>query len=212
MMPARAVATALLATALAAAGAGCPAPPRVSLTGTWPEAPPVASEYAAITERWTRRGALRGDYQAALEIAATLKSPEWRAARAALDADARGLTGPARDQVLAQARADAAGPYELQLVVVTWDRRENDLDRGARSAWRVRLLDESGAEIAPLEIVRDKRPPLVIRGEFPAFGDFATAYVARFPRAQPVLGPGVKRVRLQVSGARGGVGVVWLAP
>ena len=36
-----------------------------------------------------------------------------------------------------------------------------------------------------LEIVKDKRPGYVLHAEFPAFGDFATAYVARFPRTQP---------------------------
>src|SRR5690606_9469842 len=109
-------------------------------------------------------------------------SPEWRAARAEKDADARGLEGEARAQRIAQARAEGAGPCEFQLTVVTWDRRESDLDRGAKSVWRVRLLDEQGFEIAPLEIIKDKRPPLIIREEFPAFGDFATSYLARFPR------------------------------
>ena len=97
-------------------------------------------------------------------------------------------------------------------MVTTWDRRENDLDRGAKSVWRVRLLDEQGKEIEPLEIVKDKRPPFIVRAEFPALGDFATAYVARFPRTRPILGPDVRQVRLRFSSTRGGIGLTWLAP
>lgn len=196
----------LVGVAAAACGG---AEPAVRLADDWPTA--VSGKYADVTERWTRRTRLRGPYQEALELAATFKSPEWRAARAEMDADARGLEGEARAQRIAQARAEAAGPYELQLMVVTWDRRESDLDRGAKSVWRVRLLDEQGFEIEPLEIVKDKRPPFIIREEFPAFGDFATAYVARFPRTKPLLGPNVRQLRLRLSSTRGGVSLIWHA-
>jgi hypothetical protein len=197
----------LLVLGAAACGA---AEPRVRLVDDWPSAP--AGDYASVTERWTRTARMRGQYQEAIELAATFKSPEWRAARAEMDADARGLEGEARAQRIAQARAEAAGPYEFELMVVTWDRRENDLDRGAKSVWRVRLLDEQGMEIEPLEIIKDKRPPFIIRQEFPAFGDFATAYLARFPRTKPLLGPNVQKLRLRFSSTRGGIGLTWQAP
>src|SRR6185312_17127156 len=133
-------------------------------------------------------------------------------AHAMRDADHRGLTGDARDQRLAQAQADMAGPYEVELMVTTWDRRENDLDRGKRSVWRVVLVDEQGHEIEPLEIVKDKRPTFTVRAEFPALGDFATPYVARFPRTPAILGPSVHALKLRISGERGGVEVAWNAP
>jgi len=195
----------LLATA--ACGA---AEPKVRLVDDWPTA--ISGDYDDVTERWTRQARMRGTYQEALEIAVTFKSSEWRAARAEKDADARGLGGEARAQRLAQARAEAAGPYEFQLMVVTWDRRESDLDRGAKSVWRVRLLDDQGFEIEPLEIIKDKRPPFIIREEFPAYGDFATAYLARFPRTKPLLGPDVRQLRMRFSSARGGVSLIWHAP
>lgn len=204
----------LLWLALAAAACGAAAcsgaAPAVRLVEDWPATAP--RDYDAVTERWTRQARMRGTYQEALELAATFKSPEWRAARAEKDADARGLGGEARRQRLEQARAEAAGPYELELMIVTWDRRESDLDRGEKSVWRVRMLDEQGFEIEPLEIVKDKRPPYIVREEFPAFGDFATAYVVRFPRQKPLLGPGVRQLHLRLSSSRGGVSLIWRAP
>lgn len=198
----------VLLAVLFAACAAKPGP--VRLTEQWPAQPP--SDYDAVTFNWTRTAVLRGQYQEVLDLAATFKSPEWRAAHAARDADHRALTGEARAQRLAQAQAEMAGPYEIELMVTTWDRRENDLDRGAKSVWHVVLVDDAGHEIEPIEIVKDKRPTFTIRSEFPALGDFATAYIARFPRTPPVLGPSVRAVRLRMSSERGGVEIAWAAP
>ena len=187
---------------------GCAsAPPPVRLVDDWPDRP---RGYDAVVVDWTRSALLRADYQQVCEVVATLKSPEWRSARATQDADARGLVGEARAQRLAQARADAtAGPYEIELLVTTWDRRENDLDRGARSVWRVALIDDQGQEIAPVEIVRDRRPAFIVRAEFPGLGEFATAYVARFPRTAALFRAGATQVRLRLSSARGGLELRW---
>jgi hypothetical protein len=182
--------------------------PNVALGGSWP---PEVRDYDDVVKDLTRTTVLHDNYQEVLDLTATLKTPEWFAARAARDIETRGLVEPGRSQRLLQAQADAAGPYELELLVTTWDRRENDLNRGKKSIWRVVLIDDLGNEIEPLEIVKDKRPTFTIRADFPLYGDFATAYIARFPRAKPVLGPSVKQVRLRMSSPRGGVELAWLA-
>jgi len=197
-------AAAFFVAVLLTACGGSPRP--VRLTADWPA---QAGDYADVTRSWTRTTSMRADYQEILEVAATLKSPEWRAAHAARDADHRRLDGAAREQRMAQARAEMEGPWEVELMVTTWDRRENDLDRGKRSVWHVALVDDAGNEIEPLEIVKDKRPAFTVRADYPALGDFATPYIARFPRTAAILGPGVKQVRLRMSGSRGGVELVW---
>jgi hypothetical protein len=199
-----------LASILLVLAIGCSGTaPRVRLTEDWPAS---VGDYEDVTEQWTRKARLRGQYQEALELAATFKSPEWRAAHAAKDADARGLVGEARAQRFAQAQAEVAGPYEIQVMLTTWDRRENDLDRGKKSVWRIRILDAQGNEIEPLEIIKDKRPAITLRAEFPAHGDFSTAYIVRFARTAALLGPSAKQIRLRMSGERGGVEVVWESP
>lgn len=205
----RSAAIAVLSIALPFCAACAAAVPTVRLTEDWPA---QIRDYSAVTEDWTRKAQLHANYQEVCELVATFKSAEWRAARAVRDAEVRGLVGPARDQRLADARAEAAGPYELEVMVTTWDRRENDLERGKKSVWRVVLIDESGNEIEPLEIVRDRRPAFVVRAEFPALGEFATPYVARFPRTTPLFGPSARRVRLRMSSTRGGLEVAWTAP
>ncbi len=194
----------LVGSALASACGSRVAP--ITLTEDWPA---TIADYDDVTSQWTRSARMRGEYQEALEVVATFKSSEWRAAHAEKDANSRGLEGNARSQQVSQARADAAGPYEFEVMLTTWDRRENDLDRGVKSTWKVRMMDEQGVEIEPLEVVKDKRPAFVVRSEFPALGDFATAYIVRFPRTKPLLGPGVKEMRMHLSSERGGADLRW---
>jgi hypothetical protein len=200
---------ALVLLFLAACGS---TPPLVPLTPDWPRDAPASDDYDDVTKTWTRSANLRGSYQEVLELAAVFKSPEWRAVYAARDAEHRRLGGDGRNQRMAQAQAEMEGPWEVELLVTTWDRRENDLDRGKRSVWRVVLVDDAGNEIEPLEIVKDRRPAFTLRADYPALGDFAIAYVARFPRTAPVLGPGVKQVRLRMSSSRGSVELAWTSP
>jgi hypothetical protein len=186
-------------------------PPRVPLCECWPDE--VAGDYDSVTKRWTRDGSLRGEYQEVLDLSAVFMSPEWRAIHAAREAKQRGLVGEQREQLFANAKKAAlADPFEVELLVTTWDRKENDLDRGKRSVWHVVLVDEQGKEIEPLEIVKDKRPQFTLRSQFPAFGDFATAYIARFPRVPGVLGPNVRKLALRMSSERGAVELIWAAP
>ena len=164
------------------------------------------SPYERTTTTWTRKGEMRQRYQEALTVAVTFKSLQWREAFARKTGEDRGLTGPALEQHIAAAKADDAGPLEFQMVVVTWDRRENDLDRGKKSVWHIVLLDDQGMEVEPLEIRKDKRPKFIIRAEFPAMGDFGEAYIVRFPRDKIT---NLANLRLHMSSPRGGLRLVW---
>ncbi|HEY5924619.1 MAG TPA: hypothetical protein VIV11_23230 [Kofleriaceae bacterium] len=187
---------------------GCATLPKRQLCGSWPS---EAYDYDLTTQAWTAKTRIADVYQEILELAAVFKSPQWRAAYANRDAYFRKLEGPQREARMAQAKAETEGPYEVALLVTTWDRRENDLDRGEKSIWRIVLVDEAGNEIKPLEIVKDKRPAFTVRADYPEYGDFATAYTARFPRDKELFGPGVQRLRLRMSGVRGGAEVTWTA-
>jgi hypothetical protein len=196
-----------IAALVAFAACGPPLPKR-TLCAQWPQ---MAEDYDRTTEAWTVRAQLRDQYQEILEVAGVFKGPQWRAAYASRDAYFRKLTGAAREQRMAQAQAELAGPYEVELLVTTWDRRENDLDRGKKSVWRVVLVDDQDNEIEPIEIVKDKRPAFTVRADYAAFGDFATAYIARFPRDKQLLGCEAKRLRLRMSSGRGGIELTWTA-
>jgi hypothetical protein len=195
------------ALAVLALGCGSRAAGPVSLDGTWPEQP---GSYRDVHEQWTRHGVLRKYPSIVLEVYATFKSPAWRAAHAAYLAERRNMANAARAVLLEQTRlASESEPYEVQLLVTTNERRENDLTKGKRSVWRVVLVDQQGNEIEPLSIERDRRPREVILAEYPDLGDFAEPYVARFPRDVALLGPDAARFSLKMGSSRGGVELVW---
>lgn len=214
--------TAVTAGALAlAAGSssGCrSAPPRVPLTAAWPAAQGEASieladaRYQATTKRWTRHGQVRNGYREVVTVDATLASPEWSAAKVERDAALAG-DGPAERQARrAAAQAAEAAGYVVHLLIATWDRRENNLDRGERASWSVALLADDGRRLVPTKVVRDKRPRPVVRAEFDHLGDFAEAYTLTFPRDVELFGDAARRIRLRLSGAEGATELSWDAP
>ena len=196
-----------LAVALSVAG-GCGGTAAVGFSEQWPN---ESGDYRDVTADWTRHAELNAGYQEALVVDATFKSAEWRAASIERTVRLGGLDGTQRAALTQQAQKDLAEHYEVQLLVTTWDRRENDLHRGPKSVWKVVLIDDAGVAIEAASIERDRRPENVLRAEYPALGDFSQAYVAKFPRRVELMRPGAKRFALRIWGARGAVEMAWRA-
>ncbi len=198
---------------LALAGCHTSSPP-IELSSAWPR---KAGDFDDVNEKWTRHGrdnsGLGGEQRYRLEqtidIYATFKSPEWRAAWISHQAERHHLSGAAIRELTDKAKAEDAERYEVALLVATHDRRSNDLQKGTRSTWRVALVDESGTEIVASEIKRDRRPHVEIAAEFPHMGDFHEPYVARFPRSVDLLRPEARRFLLKVTSEQGGVVLEW---
>lgn len=190
--------------------AGCVPAQRVNLSGQWPAQP---GSYTAVDEAWTRHATLRtglsDQFEEVLDVYATLESPDWRAAYVS-HRGRRELLSAQALRALAQAQQQEAAKYhEVELLVATHRRDENDLDDGKRSVWRLRLVNSKAAEVAPVSIVRDRRPRQVIRADFPQLGDFAKAYIVKFPAKLQIFGDGADWVALKLASSRGGVKMVW---
>lgn len=204
-MSARVVVVAIAAL-LCAACAKTPQP--VDLAADWPS---ELRAYPDVERDWTRSGDFVHRFNKLLEVHATFKSPEWRAAWVAMQAREKHLPPAERDALLAEHKAEHADHYEMLLLVSTYDGRENDLQKGDKSVWRVALIDDRGNQVVPSSIKRDRRPDSVIKAEHPLMNDFAQAYVVTFPRTIEVLRGDADRFSLRVSGSRGGVELTWQA-
>jgi hypothetical protein len=190
--------------------AACGAPAhRIAFSDDWPTR---VARFDEVSDAWTRTVKMRSGYEESLTLQATFKSPEWRAARIARDVGYAHMSDAAATDLVGKEQASLADHYEVELIVTTWERRENDLDRGERSVWHLSLVDDDGTEVQPIEVVRDKRPREVLLADFPEFGDFAIAYVAKFPKKTDVFRTGAKKVSLHMWSARGGVELAWAAP
>ena len=201
-----------MALGLALALAGCAgSPPNPRFVGTWPAQVPSSGAYDDETAAWTRSGELHANFQQVAKLHALIKSPSWRAAWVARRAQRGRLSDAARAELMAAQQQADQEALEVVLVVTTWDRSENDLDRGGRSVWRIALVDADGNEVLPTEIKRDRRPEMVLRAEYEGVDDFARVYVAKFPRATHIYGDEVQKVGLRMSSPRGGIELTWQA-
>ncbi len=180
----------------------------IRLSEEWPAEP---AEYEQAYEHWTRSGTVRQGYDQVLSVHGTFKSPAWRAAYVRERAETLMLPPNERAQLLATQRQEASEYHELELLVSTYHREENDLVKGERSVWRLALVDDEGNEVAPVAILKDRRPENVIRAEYPDMSDFDTAYVIRFPRTIDILGNGARRFSLKMASPRGGTELIWQA-
>ncbi|HEU5057073.1 MAG TPA: hypothetical protein VFU21_11135 [Kofleriaceae bacterium] len=202
-----------IAAACGLAGCGSATRP-IELSSAWPQ---KTDDFEDVNEKWTRHGrdnsGLGGKHRHRLEqtidIYATFKSPEWRAAWIAHQAEMHRMSPAAVRELTEKVKKEDAEQYEVALLVATHDRRSNDLQKGSRSTWRVALVDEAGTEIVASEIKRDRRPAAEIAAEFPHMGDFHEPYVARFPRSVDLLRPEASRFQLKVTSHQGGVVLEW---
>ncbi len=182
------------------------AAPPVAFATTWPTR---VANFDDVTRAWTRRAKLRNGYEESLALSATIKTPEWRAARVARDVRYARMSEASASELVTKEQAALADHYEVELLVATWARRENDLERGEKSSWRVVLVADDGTEIKPIAIRRDRRPREQVELEHPDFGDFTVAYIATFPKDRDLLAG--RSIRLHMSSARGGVELLWRA-
>jgi predicted small lipoprotein YifL len=202
------------AALLALAVAACGGPGPVELSSAWPS---KTGDFEDVNEKWTRHGrdnsGLGGEERHRLEqtidVYATFKSPEWRAAWIARQAERHHLSQAAVRELTDKAKAEDAENYEVALLVATHDRQSNDLQKGKRSSWRVALVDQGGTEIVASEIKRDRRARVELESQYPHMGDFHEPYVARFPRSVDLLRPEARRFLLKVTSEQGGVVLEW---
>lgn len=207
-------AAAVLAVIAGAGGAGCGAAATgpVELSASWPEDPPSLED---ATRAWTRSDRLVGSFSEQMELIAavhvTFKSPQWRAALVEREARRGELDAAATEARLAEEKKAAAEHHEFVLLLTTHDRRLNDLTKGDRSVWSLRLRDGSGTDVAPVEVKKDRRPRSEIASELPHLGDFDQIYIVKFPGDVPIVGASADKFSLKMWSGRGALELVWSA-
>lgn len=200
-----------LVLCLTFAGCGGSAGP-ISLSPEWPSQPPDLDD---ASRAWTREGSLitsitEGRTMIA-RLHATFESPQWRAAKVAR-ARRRGQLSAAEVQGRLDAeKQEAAKEHDFYLLLATHDARANDLSKGDRSMWTVRLRDDKGNSVAPISIKKDRRPREEIKSELPQLSGFDQVYVARFPASLKILGPDARSFSLVMWSGLGTMKLVWKA-
>jgi hypothetical protein len=199
----------VLAAALALGGC---AAPKVTL-GEGPREY-VATDYDAVLDRWTRTERLFAlpELETYLTATATFESWDFRWSYVVRYVQDYRLTIDQRKKLLEKALDETRLRHQFFVALYGGERRYNDLTK-PDSAWIVRLIDDTGNETAPQEIIAIKKPNSLERNYFPYNTVFRQAFRIRFPRTtqdgRPTISPQAKWFGLRFAGAQGNSELIW---
>jgi hypothetical protein len=201
-----------LALAAALVVAGCASAP-VVVSMADPQKPATAKDYVAEVKRWTRHAHLRSDFDEALDVDATLRSPEFRDAYAAKYIELYRIGPENQAHTRGEILSDGADSYEFHIETATHDYALNDLT-SAKTVWRVTLIDDQGHEVQPTRVVGQKERRTLDEQFYPYVGIFSRGWTVRFPRTRadgtPLVGADTKALTLRFAGPQGSVDLVWV--
>lgn len=174
----------------------------------------VATDYETVLNNWTRTERLfsLSDLDTFLTATATFESWDFRWAYTIRYVQDYRLTIEQRKKLLEKALDETRVRHQFFVAITGGERRYNDLTK-ADSAWIVRLIDDTGNETAPQEIVALRRPNAIERHYFPYNTVFRQAFRIRFPRevdGRPTISPKAKWFGLRFAGAQGNCELTWV--
>jgi len=201
-----------LALAAALVVAGCASAP-VVVSMADPQKPATAKDYVAQVKRWTRHAHLRSDFDEALDVDATLRSPEFRDAYAAKYIELYRIGPENQAHTRGEILSDGADSYEFHIETATHDYALNDLT-SAKTVWRLTLVDDEGHEVQPTRVVGQKERRTLDEQFYPYVNIFSRGWTVRFPRTRidgsPLVGSETKALTLRFAGPQGSVDLVWV--
>ncbi len=188
----------------------CAGAQRVSLEP--PAIAPTSQQYLPMLQRWTRRGDVRADFDETLIVAATLRSPEFRAAFAAHWIDVFRLlpseAPTARDNLM----SDGAQFWEFHLETSTHRWELNDIS-SVRSTWRLALQADHERAVVATTIDHSKARRELDVGFYPYANEFTRGWRVRFPKnlpdGSPLIDAKTRVVTLRLAGPEGSVDLDW---
>jgi hypothetical protein len=170
-----------------------------------------SEDYLGVFNAWTRHAKLVQDVGTVMEVWATFKSWDLRQAYIAKYAKAYDLSEADREALVRSQQEAARTTYEIHLVAQSTTDSWNDLERRS-SAWRITLLDGTGAELSPTSIKAEKFPELYEQEFFPTRTPFSRTYTVRFARPEgsdAFVGPLSGRLILRIDSPLGKVEAAW---
>jgi hypothetical protein len=174
----------------------------------------VPTDYDAVLDRWTRTERMFSlpELETYLTATATFESYDFRWAYVVRYVQDYRLTIDQRRKLMEKALDETRRQHQFFVALYGGDRRYNDLTK-PNSAWIVRLIDDTGNETAPQEIVAIRKPNAIERNYFPYNTQFRQAFRIRFPRTtpegKPTISPAAKWFGLRFAGAQRNSELVW---
>ena len=171
-------------------------------------------DYPSVLEAWTRHAKLVQDVGTVMEVWATFQSWDFRQAYIAKYSKIYDLPEGEREALAKSEREKARAVYDIHLVAQSTNERWNDF-ANKDSAWRLTLLDGTGAELASTSIKVQKLPDAYESEFFPTRTPFSKTYAVRFVPPEGTgdafVGPASGRLILRFASPLGKLEVAWEA-
>lgn len=174
----------------------------------------VAQDYDQVLKRWTRTTELvsMSELDNVLCVTATYESWDFRWAYAVRYAEDYRLTVEQRRSLLEGSLAESRREHEFFVALYAQKHKWGDLMRD-NPAWIVRLIDDTGNEVAPREINEIKRPGAIEHTYFPYTSPWRRIFRISFPMAfgdgRTTISPRARWFGLRFAGAQGNDQLVW---
>jgi hypothetical protein len=174
----------------------------------------VATDYENVLRTWTRTEHLfaLSELDNFLTATATFESWDFRWAYVVRYAQDYRLTIDQRQKLLEKTLEETHQRHQFFVAIFGGVRKYNDLT-APNSAWIVRLIDDTGNETAPEEIIAITKPNALERTYFPYNTVWRQAFRIRFPRTtadgRQTISPSAKWFGLRFAGAQGNSELVW---
>lgn len=196
---------------LGALGSGCSQP-----TVRIAEGPReyVAQDYSRVLQRWTRTTELvsMSELDNVLTVTATYESWDFRWAYVVRYAEDYRLTVEQRRSLLEGSLAESRREHQFYVALYAQKYKWGDLIRD-NPAWIVRLIDDTGNEVAPHELNEIRRPGAIEHTYFPYTNPWRRVFRISFPISfgdgRPTISPKAKWFGLRFAGAQGNDELVW---
>jgi hypothetical protein len=174
----------------------------------------VAQDYLRVLQLWTRSTQLLSVEQMdnVLTVTATYESWDFRWAYVIRYADDYRLTVDQRQSLLERSLAETHDEHLFYVALAAQKYKWGDLDLES-PAWVLRLIDDTGSETVPTDIVEVKRPGPIEQTYFPYTNPWRRAYRITFPvhrpDGSPSISPKAHRFGLRFAGAQGNDELSW---
>lgn len=172
-----------------------------------------AKRYESFLDKWTREKKLitTDEMDNVLTVTSTFQSLDFRGAYTERYARDYRLSSPDKEQFLERSLSEAREFHQFYVALYAQHPRWGDLDAD-EPAWIVRLVDSTGSETEPAELLKVKKPSPMERSYFPYIGSFRTVYRVSFPTrvaGKPTVDEQAEWFGLRFAGAQGSADVIW---
>ncbi len=121
------------------------------------------------------------------------------------------LTIPQRQRLLGKTLNETRQTHQFFVALFGGDHKYNDLTKD-NSAWIVRLIDSTGNETAPEQVVGLRKPSVLERRYYPYNTVWRKSFRIRFPTksgGRPTISPAAEWLGLRFAGAMGNIDLIW---